>query len=190
MIIGLTGSNCSGKDTIAEYIVKEHEYKHCSLSDVIREIMKEENIETTRENLIAFGTKLREKNGYGFLARKALEKIELNNSKYCITSIRHPDEVKELKKRKDFVLINVDSPMNIRFERMQRRNRQGDPQIFEKFIELEEKEYRNKGAGQQLKETMKMADITFINDSNDMKTLEVKIDELLKNIEDKYMIKE
>ncbi|MDR3256448.1 MAG: AAA family ATPase [Endomicrobium sp.] len=184
MIIGLTGSYCSGKDTVADYIVKKHNYKHYSLSDVIREIMKEKDIEPTRENLIAFGTKLREENGNGILAKKVLEKIGLNG-KCCITSIRHSDEVKELNKRKDFILINIDAPQSVRFERMQKRKRTGDPQILKKFIEFEKKESQIKGSGQQLRKTANMADITFINDSNSIATLEVKVEKLLKDIENK-----
>ena len=182
MIIGLTGSYCSGKDTIADYISQKHGYKHFSLSDVIREIMKEAGLEPTRENLITFGTKLREENGNGVLAKKVLEKAK-DESKYCITSIRHSEEVSELRKRKDFVLINVDAPQDVRFERMQKRKRPGDPQTLEKFIELEKKEFQTSGSGQQLRKTANMADITFINDSNDMVTLKATVDNLLEDLE-------
>ena len=181
MIIGLTGSNCSGKDTVAEYIVKNHGYGHFSLSDVIREIMAEEGIEPIRENLIVFGTKLRAENGNGVLAKKVLQKIE-SGKNYCITSIRHSDEVLELKKRKDFVLINVDAPIEIRFDRMQKRKRPGDPQALDKFIELEKKESQSEGSGQQLTKTAAMSDITFINDSNSISSLKRSIDELLKKL--------
>lgn len=181
MIIGLTGSNCSGKDTIAEYISKKYDYKHFSLSDIIREMMKEKGIEPTRENLIIFGTKLREKNGNDVLAKKVLEKTDLDG-KYCITSIRHPDEVNGLRKRKDFVLVNIDASQDVRFERMQKRERQGDPSTLERFIYLERQEYQTEGSGQQLRRTAKMADITFTNDSDDITTLEVTIEDLLKGI--------
>jgi dephospho-CoA kinase len=182
MIIGLTGSYCCGKDTVADYISKKHGYVHFSLSNIIREIMKEAGIEPIRENLIVFGTKLREENGNGILAKKVLEKIE-DRGKYCITSIRHSKEVSELKKRRDFVLVNVDAPQDVRFARMQKRKRSGDPQTLEKFIELEKKESQISGSGQQLKKAANMADITFINNSNDMETLEVAVDKLLEDLE-------
>ncbi|MDR2617096.1 MAG: dephospho-CoA kinase [Endomicrobium sp.] len=183
MIIGLTGSYCSGKDTVAEYISQKHGYIHFSLSDIIRELMQKDAIEPTRENLIVFGTNLREKNGNGILARKVLDKIDLHG-KYCVTSIRHPDEVNELKKRKDFVLVNVDAPEDVRFKRMQKRQRPGDLQTLEKFIEFENKESQSEGSGQQIVKTARMADVTLINGSNDIYMLKVTIDELLKNIED------
>ena len=186
MIIGLTGSYCSGKDTVAEYIVKAYGYGHYSLSDVIRDVMKNEGVEPTRENLIAFGTNLRAKNGNGVLAKKVLSLME-EGQNYCITSIRHSDEVTELKKRKDFVLINVDAPQNARFERMKKRQRTGDPETLEKFLELEKKESQTSGSGQQLVKTAKMADITFINDSDDIETMKAGVDGLLKKISSNYV---
>ncbi len=185
MIIGLTGACCSGKDTIAEYISKKHGYKHYSLSDILREIMKEKGIELTRENLAAFGTELREENGNEILAKKALEKIDLSG-KFCITSIRHTGEAKKLRERKDFVLVNVTAPQNMRFERMRNRKRVGDPQTFEKFTELEEeKESQTKGHGQQIKKTAGMADINFVNYPNDIVNLKITVEKLLKDIENK-----
>jgi len=181
MIIGLTGSYCSGKDTVAEYISKKHGYIHYSLSDVIREMMRETNIKLVRENFIVFGTKLREKNGNGILARKILEKIVIG-TKCCITSIRHSEEVKELRKRKDFILVNINSPQLLRFKRMQYRKRLGDPNTLEKFVELENKESQVEGSGQQLKKTADMADINFVNDSNDIVTLKAAVERLLISI--------
>ena len=104
------------------------------------------------------------------------------DGKYCITSIRHPDEVNELRKIKDFVLVNINSPQFLRFKRMQNRKRLGDPETLEKFIGLENKESQLEGSGQQLKRVADMADINFTNDSNDTMTLEVAIDKLLMSI--------
>ncbi|MDR1926814.1 MAG: hypothetical protein LBQ13_03995 [Endomicrobium sp.] len=102
--------------------------------------------------------------------------------KYCITSLRHSCEVNALREREDFVLVNVDAPQHIRFERMQKRKRPGDPVTLERFIELEKKESQTSGPGQQLSKTANMSNITIMNDSNDMATLECIIENLLKNI--------
>jgi dCMP deaminase len=181
MIIGLTGPYCSGKDTVADYICKKHGYKHFSLSDIIREMMKEEKIEPSRKNMIVFGVKLRERSGNEILVRKVLKKLNLVE-KYCITSIRHSDEINALRERKDFFLINVDAPQRIRFERMQKRKRSGDPVTLEEFVELEKEESQINGSGQQLSKTSNMADITIVNCLNDTVTLESQIEDLLKNI--------
>ena len=185
MIIGLTGSYCSGKDTVADYIVGKSGFLHFSLSDEIRLIMKEQNIEPTRENLIVFGTKLRQEQGNDVLAKSVISKFEYGKN-YCITSIRHTQEVQKLKTVQNFVLVNVDAPQSVRFARMQRRKRHGDPQTLEKFIELENKEAQSSGSGQQVALCSKMDDITFINDTNDIKELYKKIDGLLKDLQEKY----
>jgi dephospho-CoA kinase len=110
-----------------------------------------------------------------------LKKIGFNDD-CCITSIRHSEEVEELRKRKDFVLVNVAAPRSVRFERMQKRKRLGDPQTLKKFTEFEEKESQTEGSGQQLGKTADMADITFVNDSNDVSNLGTAVEKLLKDI--------
>jgi dephospho-CoA kinase len=186
MILGLTGSNCSGKDTIADYIVAKYNFIHYSLSDFLRIKMKEQNIPITRENLISFGKSLREKDGNGALAKLALEKIashmksDPTSKNFCITSIRHPDEVRQLRKEKSFILMYVDAPDDVRFERLLKRNRAGDPLTFERFKELEAMESQDSGSGQQLSNTAKLADIKFINDFNDISELESSVYKILK----------
>jgi len=183
VIVGLTGFCCSGKDTVAEYLSKKYGYKHFSLSNIIREIMIVRGIESTRENLILFGTKLREENGNAILAEKVLKKIE-PNSKCCVTSIRHSDEVNVFRRMKDFILINIDASQSVRFRRMQKRKRVGDPETLREFKEFERKEFQMEGSGQQLRKTATMADVTLVNASNDITILEIAIEDLLKNMRD------
>ncbi len=181
MIIGLTGSYCSGKDTVAEYLVSKKKFLHLSLSDELRKILRSKNIETSRENLIRIGTELRENEGNGILAKMVLKEIP-DNKNYIITSIRHPAEIETLKTRNDFTLVNVDAPANTRFERMKTRNRPGDPETFEKFLEMEKRESNDKGSGQQLQKCRELAQINFINDTNSLKELYTKTDSLLQKL--------
>ena len=62
MIIGLTGENCAGKGTVADYLGKKS-FRMLSLSDVIREDLAAEGKEATREGMIARGNELRKKFG-------------------------------------------------------------------------------------------------------------------------------
>ncbi|MCJ7582348.1 MAG: AAA family ATPase, partial [Candidatus Aminicenantes bacterium] len=57
-IIGLTGTNGSGKGAAAEYFISKG-YAFFSLSDVIREELKKDGCEPTRDNLIRKGNELR-----------------------------------------------------------------------------------------------------------------------------------
>ena len=182
MIVGVTGSYCSGKDTIAEYLVNAKGFIHRSLSDELREEMKRRDIAPTRENLIVTGTDLREKEGFGVLAKRVMSGL-VPGKNYVITSIRHPAEIVELKKCKDFFLVDVDAPAEVRFERMKKRNRPGDPDNVERFLELEKKESQEEGAGQQLAQCSRLASLRIINDSENMGELHSKIEKLLGDIE-------
>ncbi|MFA5049510.1 MAG: deaminase [Candidatus Micrarchaeia archaeon] len=162
MFIGLTGENCSGKGTVAEYLGKKSFY-YISLSDVIREELAAEGIEITRDNLVKKANKLREEFGPAILAKKTIAKLEKDRN-YVIDSIRNPAEAEELKKLKNFFLVYTTAPEEIRFERMKTRGRENDPRTFEAFKKLEELESKNKeGYKQNLYETGKMANKTIEN---------------------------
>lgn len=165
IVVGLTGENCAGKGTVADYLRKKSFY-YLSLSDVLREELAEEGKEITRENLVNKGNELRKQYGPGVLGARTVLKME-SDKNYVVDSIRHPDEVKALKKAKGFVLVYITAPAEMRFERMKARKREGDPATLDAFKKLEEKELRNKEAsGQQLLDTFAMAQKTIVNDGD------------------------
>ena len=178
MIIGLTGSYCSGKDSVADYLVADQGFIHYSLSDELRKELAGRGIVPTRENLIVHGTALRQTMGNTVLARRVLENISPGKN-YIITSIRHPDEVMELQKHPDFFLVNVDAPAPLRFARMKQRNRPGDPETFEMFLASERKESQTSGSGQQLTACSALAQYQFINDLPSLDALHAAVTTLL-----------
>src|SRR3989338_4897545 len=125
MIIGITGLYCSGKDTVAEYLV-EKGFAHISLSDILREQMKKMNIEITRDNLIKYGNDLRKLLGPGVLAEIAISRFARGDN-YAISSIRSPAEAEVLNRFGDFVLIKVQAAASLRFKRILERKRESDP---------------------------------------------------------------
>ena len=86
MIIGLTGSFCSGKDTVGDYLQKKLGYVHISLSDQIREELRAKRKKITRTSLQDYANKKRAEEGYSYFAEKALGKLERNHN-HIITSI-------------------------------------------------------------------------------------------------------
>ncbi|MBN2454214.1 AAA family ATPase [Candidatus Woesearchaeota archaeon] len=176
MLIGLTGTNASGKGTIAEYL-KQKGFDYISLSDELRELMSLEGIPVTRANMIVQGTNYRTKEGLGYFAELALKKVGRNA---VIDSIRNEGEVLALKKRKDFVLLSVDAPAEIRYERSKMRGRMGDGETLDAFNQRQEQEMAGEGAGQNIRKCMAFADYRIINDGNKEK-LYKKVEELLKD---------
>jgi dCMP deaminase len=162
MLIGLTGRNASGKGEVAKYLEKKSFYYY-SLSDVIREEVRKRGLQMTRENLISTGNELRENGGPAVLAQRILAKIE-DDKNYVIDSIRNPFEVEALRAAKNFKLVNVDAPIRLRFERLRRRGREGDPTAFEHFVELEMREMEGGENAQNLRKVGEMADYSVLND--------------------------
>lgn len=181
MIIGLTGENCSGKGTLADYLQKKSFYFY-SLSDVIRDELTSKGIEITRDALIKEGNELRQKSGAAVLAIRTAEKLQADKN-YVIDSIRNPLEVEELKKLNRFVLLKILASPENRFERMKERKREGDPQTLEEFLRVEKLEASNlDGAKQQVSACMKLADKSIINDDQP-EVLYKKVDQLLQELQ-------
>ena len=173
-LIGLTGTNGSGKGEAAVYLKKKG-YVYFSLSDVIRDALRKDGIEDTRDNLIKKGNELRNKHGPDILARLAMEKVE---GKAVVDSIRNPSEVEYLKKEKEFILLAIDAPVELRYERVKRRGRQESASTLEEFIKKEEEEMTGSEKGQQLHRCMKMADFVIMNDGT-LEDLYLKLEEIV-----------
>ncbi len=165
VVIGLTGENCSGKGTFAEYLVTTG-FRYASLSDVLREELSAEGREVTREALIEKGNELRREAGPGVLAKRTM--LKMKGATNCvIDSVRNPSEVEELRKEKGFTLVYVTAKPVTRFERMRKRDREGDPKTLEAFMEMDKREMSSSDpTHQQLLATFEMADKRMENDSD------------------------
>ncbi|MBI2652403.1 AAA family ATPase [Candidatus Woesearchaeota archaeon] len=182
MIMALTGKNASGKGEVANYL-KTKGFVYYSLSDVIREEATKRGLEHSRDNLIKLGNELRKKYEANYLAKQINNKIKNQlkknkNLNFVIDSVRSPFEAKELMKNKDFALVGIDAPIELRFKRLLERNRLGDAKTLEEFKEQEERENLKSDTNQQLDETFKMSQKVIVNDKA-LNDLHKKIDNLI-----------
>jgi dephospho-CoA kinase len=182
MILGITGPNASGKGEVSRYLVSKG-YRYRSLSDILREISTKKGIEPTRENLIRLGNEMRSEKGAGILAVMALKRLNPEENT-VVDSIRNPFEIEVLRKMPGFFLIGVDAPVELRFERLRRRKRSGDPKTIKELIDNEAAENIDARENQQLTKCLEMADFTIINDSS-IKKLHRKIDDIIEKINKK-----
>jgi len=182
MIIGLTGTLASGKDTAADYL-KKKSFSHVSLSDLVRDECDLKGLPKDRDTLQMVANDLRKKFGSNILAKKALEKIiKTKSNKILITSIRNPAEIEELKKNDKFFLILIDAPIELRYKRLKIRKRAEDFVSFKKFKIQEKVEMSSKDeSNQQLNKVFALADFKIINDGT-IEELYQKIEEIFKKI--------
>ena len=174
MIIGLTGMNGAGKTEAANYL-KSRGFEFFSLSDIIREELKKEGKEATRENLIEEGNELRKKFGPSILADRVAKKIKRNA---IVDSIRNPEEIKRLREEKGFILLGIKAHIRLRYKRILPRKRVGEGISLKKFKELEDRERTSDKNAQQLDTCMKMADF-IIENNGTIEELHLKISKLL-----------
>jgi len=161
-LIGLTGTNGAGKGEVAAYLTKKG-YACVSLSDEIREQLRREGREITRDNLIAAGNALRRKYGADVLARRVMQKVK---GPTVIDSIRNVREVAFLRRRRSFLLVAVDAPVELRYERVRKRGRLESVSSLEEFAAKEKEEMAGGAGGQQLGRCLEMADLTIRNDGS------------------------
>lgn len=174
LLIGLTGTNGAGKGEVAAYLKKKG-YAYFSLSDLIREELRKKGQKPTRDNMIAAGNALRRRYGPDVLARRAMQRVK---GRAVIDSIRNGREAAYLRKQKGFVLVAVDAPVELRYERAKKRGRPESAASLEEFIAKEKAEMAAGKDGQQLRRCLEMADVTLTNDGS-LRQLHRRIEELL-----------
>lgn len=177
MIIGITGRNASGKGTVADWLVAQG-FVYTSLSDAIRNWLREQGKEPSRDNLIWAGRTLRSQGGAGVLAVKTLATLPAGRNA-LVDSVRNPAEVEVLRQRADFILVEVRADEAVRYERLRSRGRSGDASSLEEFRRQEQAELASgDAAAQQLLATAALADV-HIDNNGDRPALEAQLQNLM-----------
>lgn len=192
MIIGLTGTNASGKTTIVEYLVSKN-FEYFSLSDILRDELFRSGLKPTRENLIRIGNEIRKKKGASVLADRIKTRLTAKNT--VIDSIRNISEVKSLRQLPNFFLIAVDAPEQVRYQRAISRKRIENMTSLDEFIEMENREKSLHTHHQNISACMEQADFKIYN-ANDINKLHKDIDKVINQIKkrirpswDEYFLK-
>lgn len=144
LTIGIVGPICAGKETVGEYLQKKYKTTFYSLSDVIREELDFLGFDKhSRDLLQAIGNELRHHRGPDYLARKIVDKMKIKDHGFTVIgSIRNPEEAVYLSESlPNFHLLSVGADQKIRFKRLVKRNRLGDPRSWEEFIRAERREF-------------------------------------------------
>lgn len=179
LVLGLTGPNAAGKGAAAEAL-RALGFAYHSLSDVVREEARKRGRSEGRDDLILTGNELRREGGAGALAEGILPRL---GARDVVDSIRNPSEVAVLRRVAGFVLLGVDAPPALRFERARRRTGRGDAvQSLEAFLRKEAEENGADPAAQQLAATFALADRVIRNDGT-LEEFAARIGRLVEELE-------
>ena len=176
-LIGIAGTNGSGKDTLGQILANEYAYKFVSVSDMLRDELHQRGQPTSREYARELSAEWRREHGLGVVIDRALDLFNKQPGQYkglAIASLRNPgeaDRIHELGGR----VAWVDALPKVRFDRIQANkatrgeHRAADDDIsFEKFMSDEAAEMYSTGdaATLDVNAVKTKADI-FIDNNND-----------------------
>lgn len=179
-IIGIAGTNGSGKDALGYIRQSLSKSVTVSLSDILRHELDKKGISHERENLRSLSAEWRAAEGPGVLAVKTIE--QYNEQKEArgltglsIVSLRHPAEAQAIKDAGGMV-IWVDADVRIRYERITNRGegRPEDQKTFEEFVAEESAEMSPEGnsEGLNMSGVRDLADIKITNDFDSLQEYE------------------
>ncbi len=116
-VLVLLGRARSGKDTAADFLVKEFGFKKFVFSSVLEKELKRQGKKISKQNMALIGDELRKKFGMNVVAVKLLEKISDEN-KIVFVGARSIEEIDLIKERfPEAKLILIEAEKQKRFER-------------------------------------------------------------------------
>lgn len=180
-IIGLSGTNGSGKDTVGEILAEHHNYFFVSVTDVLRDELRRRGLSVDRENLRTLSAEWRREHGLAVLVDRAVDSYKAagGDEKYdglVMASLRNPAEAGRLHELGGS-LIWVDADPRVRYERVQanaasRARAEEDVKTFEEFLAEQEAEMHPPAGGDAATLNMSAvrdrADITLENNSDSL----------------------
>ena len=187
MIIGVCGRVSAGKETLTSFL-RDKGFVYLETSAIIKEELAKLGLEITRENMQNWADDLRKKNGVGALMKLMLERVKKEPKKnYLFDSLRNTGEASFLEKKiKDFILIGVDAPQKIRFQRMLARGKSSDPKTWDEFLKMDARDNfdASNPMGQQTGRLLERADFVIVNDK-DLQDAMKRVEEVWGHIEKK-----
>jgi|SRR5665213_915547 len=189
-LIGIAGTNGSGKDTLGQILADKYGYLFISVTDILRDELKRRGLPLSRRFMGELSAEWRRAYGLGVLVDRAWAIYNEEADKYrglAIASIRNPGEVDRIHEL-DGEVVWVDALPETRFERIQaNRTIRGaersvdDNKTFKQFLSDEKVEMHYSGdqATLNLTEVKEKSDIFIENNSNKVESLLDKVENSL-----------
>jgi cytidylate kinase len=174
-IIGIAGTNGSGKDTLATVRSELGKCLQVTVSDILRQQLRLDGIPLERKNLSELSRQWRDESGdHGILVTRTInqymgEKALLGYRGLSVVSLRHPAEAQRVQEHNGIVAWIDGDPFK-RYSRISQsqRDRTEDNKTFAEFLAEEEEDM---GGGKNadpasvnMRAVRDIADLVIIND--------------------------
>jgi dephospho-CoA kinase len=172
-IIGISGTDGSGKDSLGLMLAERHGWMFISVTDMLREEASERGIPLKRNTLREISAQWRRESGNGVLVDKAVETFKTKSNRYkglVMASMRNPGEADRIHDLGGKV-VWVDAEPKIRYERIASRKRGSEDEVtYEQFLKEEKTQFNHSGdaATLSLSGVKAKADIFLENNGNDI----------------------
>lgn len=129
LIVGITGRIGSGKTTVGRYLESAHEFQYLRYSAVLADWLAKDSESKTR--LQEVGWEVMAGGMQAELNRRLVEQV-LPERDVAVDGLRHPLDYETLRNsfQGSFHLLFIDTPPQLRFERLNRRGKYADFDTF------------------------------------------------------------
>jgi dephospho-CoA kinase len=189
-LIGISGTNGAGKDTVGHILAERHNFMFISVTDILRRGLAEQNLPIDREHLRELSAQWRREEGLGMLVNRSIAVYDSAGGNYsglALASLRNPGEADEIHRMGGIVLW-VDADPHLRYKRIQAnlatRGRESEDEVsYEQFLADEEAEMHHPKNGDDA--TLSMAGVKAKSDvfiHNDNESLNHLNDQLIREL--------
>jgi len=136
LVICVVGMPASGKGIVVEE-AKKMGFPVIVMGDIVREETVKRGLPLTPQNLNMVAKDLRDKEGEDVVAKRCVKKIgKIRSNVVIVDGVRSLKELERYKRDLGkTVIIAVHASPQVRFKRILKRNRPGDPKSWNEFVE-------------------------------------------------------
>lgn len=180
MIIGVTGTNGSGKGTVVSYLIAKG-FKHYSARDYILDEINRQGLTPSRTTMRDIGNNLRKLYGASHIIETLYGRAKREGGDGVIESVREVAGANFLHAQ-GAVIIAVDADRKVRYRRAVLRDSSTDQVTFEQFCTQEDREMSAPETwNMNVFGVMRLADYTIRNEGT-IEELHATIDSVISSI--------
>ena len=166
MIIGIAGTLAAGKGTVVTLLREAHGFAHYSASGLLKELLEAKGIAPNRDSYSELASRIRAHDPAG-LAKLLHERVRADGVEDAIIEALHDLGEAEYIKQIGGVVLAVDAPIEVRYERTKARGSEKDKVTFADFQAYIAREEAGVGEGaHNIRAVVDQADYVIQNDGS------------------------